>query len=475
MHGGKTLYEAAYDSCGRIAMLEGTRYQYDKAGRLQQAESEHGIRAVYRYNKNGMQREVVCGNGLRTTYGYDSRNQVISLNAGFEGKAPLLQAVYQYDGNGNRVVKEEKSQRNLGIQQKTECIAYSYDKMNRLTRESRNGNETSYSYDLAGNRTSRIQAGNKETYRYNSRNQLTELTCDNRKNIRYSYDFAGNLVEENDSSATEGGSKIKYIYDSYNRNTEVRGSSFCQKNIYDAEGYRCRLEENEKVTDFVYRAGMLLGEKSEENEPKQTYVLGNEYIGLVSETEKESTAWYYGTDEQGSVRYVLNGNGEVESYYQYDAFGETVTREGNQSRLQYNSQIWDEVSGLYYLRARYYNPRTGRFTQEDVIYNDGLNLYAYCNSNPVIYSDPSGFTGMANSTNPNCGTKSGDKETKTLSEWLENDRDLLEETRKWYKNNPEWWSINPNEKPVFCRTQSEVNEIRKNREKVVDIIHMVWR
>ncbi len=114
---------------------------------------------------------------------------------------------------------------------------------------------------------------------------------------------------------------------------------------------------------------MLLGEKSEENEPKQSYVLGNEYIGLISKTEKESTARYYVTDEQGSIRYVLHGNGEVESYYQYDAFGETVTQEGNQSRLQYNSQIWDELSGLYYLRARYYNPGTGRFTQEDVIYD----------------------------------------------------------------------------------------------------------
>ncbi len=387
---GETLYEAAYDACGRITMLDGTRYQYDKAGRLQQAESEHGIRAAYRYNKNGMQREIVCGNGLWTTYGYDSRNQLISLTAGFEGKEPLLQAVYRYDGNGNRTGKEEQLQRKFGTQREVEQTTYCYDKMNRLTGESRNGSETSYSYDPAGNRTSRIQAGNKEIYRYNSRNQLTELISDN-KSIGYSYDFAGNLAEENYSSATEGSSKIQYIYDSYNQNTEVKGSSFRQKNSYDAEGYRCRLEENEKVTNFVYRGGMLLGEKSEENELKQSYVLGNEYIGLISETEKESTVRYYVTDEQGSLRYVLNGNGEVESYYQYDAFGETVIQEGNQSRLRYNSQIWEELSGLYYLRARYYNPRTGRFTQEDVIYNDGLNLYAYCNSNPVIYSDPSGL------------------------------------------------------------------------------------
>ena len=56
-------------------------------------------------------------------------------------------------------------------------------------------------------------------------------------------------------------------------------------------------------------------------------------------------------------------------------------------------QIEDDLTGLYYLRARYYNTGIGRFTQEDVIYNDGLNLYAYCNSNPVMYSDPSGYAG----------------------------------------------------------------------------------
>ena len=46
------------------------------------------------------------------------------------------------------------------------------------------------------------------------------------------------------------------------------------------------------------------------------------------------------------------------------------------NRLRYNAQTEDELTGLYYLRARYYAPDIGRFTQEDVIYNDGLNLYA---------------------------------------------------------------------------------------------------
>ena len=89
---------------------------------------------------------------------------------------------------------------------------------------------------------------------------------------------------------------------------------------------------------------------------------------------------------------MLDQSGEVQNYYQYSAFGETIIlEETTPNRLRYNAQAEDELTGLYYLRARYYAPGIGRFTQEDVIYNDGLNLYAYCNSNPVMYSDPSGF------------------------------------------------------------------------------------
>ncbi len=98
------------------------------------------------------------------------------------------------------------------------------------------------------------------------------------------------------------------------------------------------------------------------------------------------------------------------NFYQYSAFGETIiSEETTSNRLRYNAQTEDELTGLYYLRARYYAPNIGRFTQEDVIYNDGLNLYAYCNSNPVMYSDPSGFAKETckSKVGGECGSESG--------------------------------------------------------------------
>ena len=109
---------------------------------------------------------------------------------------------------------------------------------------------------------------------------------------------------------------------------------------------------------------MLLHKLDEEKNPARYYVLGNEYIGLD---------------------HIPN-------------------------RVRYNAQIEDDLTGLYYLRARYYNTGIGRFTQEDVIYNDGLNLYAYCGSNPVMYEDPSGYTCEPKECAEN--SKSGSKPSK---------------------------------------------------------------
>lgn len=280
--------------------------------------------------------------------------------------------------------------------------------MNRLVFENCGDSRISYSYDLSGNRISRVTDGRTENYLYNSRNRLTQLTGDD-KNISYTYDPAGNLTGEH---STEH--KKIYSYDTYNRNTEITGNDFTQKNHYDAEGYRYSIEENDKVTNFVYRRGIMLAELDEAGNQAKTYTLGNEYAGHVSELnnslDENKAASYYITDEQGSIRYILDQSGEVQNYYQYSAFGETIiSEETAPNRLGYNAQTEDELTGLYYLRARYYAPNIGRFIQEDVIYNDGLNLYAYCNSNPVMYSDPSGFAKETckSKVGGECGSESG--------------------------------------------------------------------
>jgi RHS repeat-associated protein len=61
------------------------------------------------------------------------------------------------------------------------------------------------------------------------------------------------------------------------------------------------------------------------------------------------------------------------------------------NRIKYTGEQHDNLTNQYYLRARFYNPLLGRFLQEDTYRGDGLNLYAYCDNNPVMYYDPSGY------------------------------------------------------------------------------------
>ena len=112
-----------------------------------------------------------------------------------------------------------------------------------------------------------------------------------------------------------------------------------------------------------------------------------------------STVYTYRRNLFGDIIAVYNGTSKV-AEYAYDAYGNcrviTGSNIGTLNPFRYRGYYFDEDMKLYYLQSRYYDPETGRFINaDDVSYLDpetihGLNLYAYCLNNPVMYSDPSG-------------------------------------------------------------------------------------
>jgi len=385
---GQSLLTYGYDKNGNLTELVNgetgtTTYRYDLWNRIRKVQAGR-LTADYSYTSAGQLESITYGNGVKTACRYLDDGQLGSLvSVTGDGKV-LLNYDYAYDGNGNCIKKSGDRYQN----------EYSYDPMNRLREAAYDGRQEWYSYDRVGNRLKKGSQEKEETYYYNQKNQLTRFEREN-DFITYLYDQQGNLQEEKGQGQTRN-----YRYDCLNRQSSVETGIFHQENRYDGENMRYETVENHKVVRFLYDHGELVREET--GRQRRDYLRGYDVIGAQSEEE-----WsYYVQDERKSTLFLLDARQHIQKSYQYDAFGGILKESGDiQNRIMYTGQMYDGALGQYYLRARYYNPVLGRFTQEDVYRGDGLNLYAYCQSNPVKYYDPSGYkakTGI--NMCPNYGT-----------------------------------------------------------------------
>ena len=320
-------------------------------------------------------------------YGYDALNRISNIHYG-NG----VETAYTYDGNGNHTAKTG-TQATLGdiiSGSNALDLSYVYDVRGQLLEERRNGASVCYAYDKAGNRIRKTDVQGEIRYLYNEKNQLTaEESPADRK--QFSYDHQGGIIEEKNSAGIR-----LFSYNSRHQQTRVETENGnVQENRYDAEGLRFELLENGRRTSFVYHDGELLQEEGRE-EQGTSYHLG---AGMEAFRRGQELSYYH-RDEQLSTTFITGRHGDVLNSYQYDAFGVPLeTTEQLNNRIRYTGQQYDDVTGQYYLRARYYNPVAGRFMQEDVYQGDGLNLYAYCGNNPVVYYDPSGWSNQQNGLN----------------------------------------------------------------------------
>jgi RHS repeat-associated protein len=119
-------------------------------------------------------------------------------------------------------------------------------------------------------------------------------------------------------------------------------------------------------------------------------------LDIIAEQLAGADRYYYVHDELGSVRQLVDSTGQIATRYAYDPFGVPLAGDGVPNPWQFTGEAWDAGVELLYLRARYYQPETGRFITRDPWTGDydrpaTLHLYGYARSNPVNVVDPSGF------------------------------------------------------------------------------------
>jgi RHS repeat-associated protein len=210
----------------------------------------------------------------------------------------------------------------------------------------------------------------------------------------YVYDSNGNTTSKTDSTGT-----TNFTWDYENRLTSVTlpGSGGTVTFKYDPLGHRIYKSSSAGTSIFAYDEDELIEEVNASGVLVARYSQGHNIDEPLAES-RSSTTSYYEQDDLGSVTSLSNGTGSLAQTYTFDSFGKQTASSGSTTNpFRYTGREFDSETGLYYYRARYYDPTMGRFFSEDPIgWAGGHNLYRYVKNQPTILTDPSGLLGAAN-------------------------------------------------------------------------------
>lgn len=358
---------------------------------------------------------------IQKFYQYDVFDRVTKMSyADSRNLASTLeQYTYSYDKNSNIISETVINNYPAKQEEKVnETRTYTYDSLNRMVTSkiidniSQTVSNASYTYDKVGNCTKSVEDGVITYSTYNSLNQLVQRDV-SKNGTRvgltfYSYDANGNqILEQTMVSPPTITETIQKEYDANNQLTKVtcrNGSTdgtikYTQVNTYNYDGQRISKTDNGVTTHYYYQGGVLLYTTDGNGNKTSRNIIGPQE-NVIATIRYENTgqhAYFYNKDIRTSVTNVINESGSGVVSYKYDDYG-TTTKYGDEdfyNEVCYTSGVYDELTGLYYLNARYYNPGTATFITQDSYRGEQSdygtwNLYAYCGGNPVNYVDPSG-------------------------------------------------------------------------------------
>ena len=432
--------------------------EYDVSNRPMRITHMQGTAHLYTgqveydaYNNLKSFKEKVGANrtAYQTTFAYDNENKPTTLSFGNSSN----KVAYTYDGIGRM------KKRTVTVGGTAYATSYTYAAGSNgdgntsplISKMTQTGETCAYVYDAVGNITSVTRNGVKTTYVYDNLGQLTRVndlsdttSGDTGTTWVYTYDRGGNILNKKRYAYTTGTvgdvlQTIEYTYGDTNwkdKMTAYNGTAI----TYDAignpvtygnwtytweKGRQLKKMEhtNGTIVEYAYNSEGLRVSKTVTNTAgtvttTQYTLHGSNLVHLVKGS-KYMHFWYdaqnrptivnyngtryaYIVNLQGDVLGLVDSNGDEVVRYTYDAWGKVLSTTGTLASslgalnpFRYRGYVYDTETGLYYLRARYYNPIWNRFLSADSSLSQlneliAINLYTYCLNCPILYNDSLG-------------------------------------------------------------------------------------
>jgi RHS repeat-associated protein len=203
--------------------------------------------------------------------------------------------------------------------------------------------------------------------------------------VLFEWDANGNQLAKGTST---------YAYDAENRLVTGSGAGAASAYTYNGDGVRVgKVVTTTGTTTTSYGVDTIAELPVVLEDGEQRYVHG---LGLVASIDQSGDALYHLADALGSTMLLTDADGEVQQQNEYDAFGLLRSQSGGAAtEFTFTGEQFDAEAELVFLRARYYDPATGRFLTRDPFPGvpelpAAYAPYAYALNNPVLLTDPSG-------------------------------------------------------------------------------------
>jgi RHS repeat-associated protein len=348
-------------------------YGYDAANRpTSVVRVSSGATYGFGYDPASRRTSQTYPNGVSMARTFNALDQVATI-VGTSGTGVVANASYTFDPAGNR--------QSATLLEYSET--YQYDAKDQIQQAVRGSTVTeAYTWDVAGNRTSAL---NSPGWVSDVNNELTSAGA-----AALTYDANGNVLQKTDGNVT-----WQYTWDAENRLLKVQNSQVSVEFSYDPLGRRAWKTVGDLAgtylfnTAYVYDGQDVLQEIGGATSTVSTYTHGPGIDEPLTIERSSRGTSYYHADAVGSIIKMTDPSGAVTGTRAYDTFG--VPSGTTDSGWAYAGRPWDAEVGLYYDRARYYDPALGRFLSEDPAgFEAGTNFYAYVGNNPLLFTDPSG-------------------------------------------------------------------------------------